>query len=145
MGGFNRIFGIFTVVICAGCTSPAAVSSNEPAPRYFPTRSASDTKFFTSIQRVGKCEIKGKAIPPGRLMVPYQLYPPDSLRNYEEGTVQLQLVFDPDWCVRKASVVKSSGYWRLDAVSLEWAIMQKWTPADPVIIDGEPTRIIPVG
>ena len=144
----NRIFAIFTVVIFAGCASPPSVSPSESAPRYFPTRSATDSRFFTSIERVGKCEIKGKPIPPGspwRLMVPYQLYPPDSLRNYEEGTVQIQLVFDPGWCVRKASVVKSSGYWRLDAVSLEWAITQKWTPPDPIIVNGEPTKLIPIG
>jgi hypothetical protein len=56
----------------------------------------------------------------------------------------LQLIFDPDWCVRKATVIKSSGYWRLDQVSLDYVMTFKWIPTKPVIIDGEPTVEIPI-
>lgn len=47
--------------------------------------------------------------------------------------------------MRKVTVVKSTGYWRLDAVSLEFAIKLKWMPSKPLMIDGEPTVEIPIG
>ena len=77
--------------------------------------------------------------------MPYQLYPKESAQNHEEGTVKLQLIFDPDWCVRKAIVVESSKYWRLDYVSLQWAMAIRWSPKEPLLTsEGEPTITIPV-
>ena len=139
---FPRTLLMISTAICADGIS---ASANEPAPRYVPLRSTIDPQFFTSIERVGHCEIKGDPIADtARLRVGPELYPPDSARNHEEGTVHLQLVFDDDWCVRKASVVKSSGFWRLDAVSLEYAIKLKWKPPKPVMIDGVATVEIPI-
>ena len=145
MRGYNRAIRFFGVALCATCAWQSAVAANMPAPRYVPTRNTTDPQFFTAIERIGKCEIKGEPLASGSLRVPAELYPPDSVRNHEEGTVRLKLIFDPDWCVRKVSVVKSTGFWRLDAVSLEFAINLKWKPSKTLMIDGEPTVEIPIG
>ena len=59
----------------------------------------------------------------------------------------MQLVFDPDWCVRKATVVQSSGFYRLDNVSLKFAMSLK-LQADKFKItqtdDGQPTARVPI-
>ncbi len=68
-----------------------------------------------------------------------------SAAQHEEGTIKMLLIFDHDWCVRKASVIQSSGYWRLDDVSLKFAMTLKFQP--PVIkqyVDGEPSIIFPI-
>jgi outer membrane biosynthesis protein TonB len=62
-------------------------------------------------------------------LVAYQLYPVQSVAGHEEGTVRMLVIFDRDWCVRKASVVASSGYWRLDEVSLKFAMTIKFKPS----------------
>jgi hypothetical protein len=68
------------------------------------------------------------------------------MRQHEEGTVVMQLIFDSGWCVRKATIVKSTKYWRLDFASLQWAMNLKWTPKKTLLTaDGEPTVTIPIG
>jgi hypothetical protein len=63
----------------------------------------------------------------------------------EEGRVKMQLIFDPDWCVRKASIIQSSGHSSLDSVSLKWAMTLKWSPKKTLFTDdGQPTVTIPI-
>jgi TonB family protein len=91
-----------------------------------------------SIERVGGCKIPGESLPASKLRVPYQLYPAESAAQHEEGTIKMLFIFDRDWCVREAPVVESSGYWRLDEVSLKIAMAMKFKP--PVIkqyVDGD--------
>jgi hypothetical protein len=57
----------------------------------------------------------------------------------------MQLIFDSDWCVRKAIIVVSTKFWRLDYVSLQWAMTLKWSPKKTELAsDGEPTVTIPI-
>jgi outer membrane biosynthesis protein TonB len=78
--------------------------------------------------------------------VPYQLYPAESVQRHEEGTVVMEFIFDSGWCVRKATIVKSSKYWRLDYVSLKWAMNLRWTPKKTLFTaDGEQMVTIPIG
>jgi len=113
--------------------------------KYLETRQVTDPRFITSVERTGPCTLRGPPVENRPLMVPYQLYPPESLRRHEEGTVKVQLIFDSNWCVRKAIVVESSTYWRLDQVSLQWAMFVKWTPSKTLLTpEGEPTVTIPV-
>jgi TonB family protein len=135
------------VTSCATSASPPATfpaSKVQPTPQYVTTRSATDPHFVTSVERMGKCEIKGDAVLGSGFRVPYQLYPLESVAKHEEGTVVVQLIFDPDWCVRKAIVIKSSGYWRLDEVSVDYVMTFKWIPTKPVMIGGESTVEIPI-
>ncbi len=42
--------------------------------------------------------------------------------------MRMQLIFDPNWCIRKATIIESTKSWRLDSVSLRWAMTIKWAP-----------------
>jgi hypothetical protein len=58
----------------------------------------------------------------------------------------MQLIFDSGWCVRKATIVESTRFWRLDDISLKWAMTIKWSPKKTLSTsDGEPTVTIPIG
>ena len=110
------------------------------------THGQADSRFLTSIERVGACKI---TTPPetGGIRVPWQIYPQYSVDKHEEGTVTLELIFDPDWCVRKATIVQSTGYWRLDNVTLAYLMTVKYVPKPEVIKqkDGEPTTVVRLG
>jgi outer membrane biosynthesis protein TonB len=104
-----------------------------------------DPRFINSIERVGDCKIPGEPIPLSKVRVPWKLYPFASLAKHEQGDIRMQFIFDRDWCVRKVSVLQSSGYWRLDEVSLKFAMTLKWKPS--VIkeyVDGEPSVQFPI-
>ena len=70
-----------------------------------------------------------------------------SVYQKEEGTIVLELILDSDWCVRKATVVQSTGYFRLDNVTLEYVMKVKYKPKPESIKqkDGEPTIVIKLG
>jgi hypothetical protein len=59
----------------------------------------------------------------------------------------MELVFDADWCIRKASIVQSTGHWRLDEVSLEYMMTVKYQPRPErlKLKDGEPTIVVQLG
>ena len=60
----------------------------------------------------------------------------------------MRFVIDKDACVRKASVVKSSGYFRLDKASLDFAMNLKFPPSVVAqmkkLDDDEPTVDFPM-
>ena len=112
---------------------------------YLVVHQETDPRFISAIERVGDCKIPGEPLPVSKLRLPYQLYPAESAAQHEEGTIKMLLIFERNWCVHKASVVESSGYWRLDEVSLKFAITMKFKPS--VIkqyVDGEPAIMFPV-
>ncbi len=49
------------------------------------------------------------------------VYPPESIKNKEEGTVSLEFTINADGSVSDVRVAKSSGYPRLDDASVEVA------------------------
>jgi hypothetical protein len=121
-----------------------AVASPKTETKYLVAHLEADRRFITSIERSGPCTLPGPPVDAAK--VPYQLYPAESVKQHEEGTVVMQLIFDSDWCVRKAIIVKSTKFWRLDYVSLQWSMNIKWTPKNAVLTpDGEPTLTIPIG
>ncbi len=127
-------------------STPAKNPVPDPDAQYFIARQVTDRRFMTSIERAGPCTLPGPPVEGGRVKVPYQIYPQESLLRHEEGTVKLQLIFDSNWCVRKAIVVESSKYWRLDEVSLQWAMFIRWSPTKTQLTaEGEPTVTIPIG
>ena len=106
----------------------------------------SDPRFITYIERNGPCTVPGPPRDTAHLIVPYQLYPAESVQRQEEGTVVMEFIFDSGWCVRKVTIVKSSKYWRLDYVSLKWAMNLRWAPKKTLFTaDGEPMVTIPIG
>jgi TonB family protein len=104
-----------------------------------------DPRFITSIERVGPCKVTTP--PETGIRVPWQLYPKASVDKHEEGTVIVELKLDPEWCVRKATIVRSTGFWRLDGVSLDYMMTVKYMPKPEVIKqkDGEPTVTVKLG
>ena len=146
----------FALAVYVGLTTFAyAQSENGSAPKAAPVSDttttysaghlASDPRFITYLERNGPCTVPGPPRDNAGLIVPYQIYPAESLRRHEEGTV-VEFIFDPGWCVRKATIIKSSKYWRLDYVSLKWAMNQRWTPKKTLLTsEGEPTVTIPIG
>jgi outer membrane biosynthesis protein TonB len=105
-----------------------------------------DRRFITAIERAGECRIKtAPAI--GGLRIPWQLYPKESVDKHDEGRVTFELVLDANWCVRKAAIVKSSGFWRLDNVTLAYLMTVRYTPKPETIKqkEGEPTVILSIG
>jgi TonB family protein len=136
---------------CGGTLEVAsAADAHAPAPapdkQFLIARQEADPRFITSIERVGACKVTTPPEPKG-IRVPWQLYPKESVDKHEEGTVTMELNLDPDWCVRKATVVQSSGYWRLDGVSLSYVMTVKFKPKPELIKqkDGEPTITIRLG
>ena len=100
-----------------------------------------DSRFLTSIERVGSCKIKSDPVPVMRFAE--QLYPKESIARHEEGTVRMEFIFDTNWCIRKATIVKSTGYWRLDRASLSYVMTVRYKPKPEYlkIKDGEPTIV----
>jgi TonB family protein len=126
-------------------SSASSLAADNDEVHYWVVHQETDPRFITAIERVGDCKIPGEPLPVSKLRVPYQLYPAESVARHEEGTVKMLFSFDRDWCVRKASVVESSGYWRLDEVSLKFAMTMKFKPS--VIkqyVDGEPAIMFPM-
>ncbi len=162
-GSLNKVHGnmkllaLFAFAFFGGCTSSAnaqAVSSDSanavPVPntqtKYLMAHNEADQRFITSIERIGSCTLSGPPLRTAQLRVPYQLYPAVSANNHEEGTVKMQLIFDSDWCIRKATIIESTTFWRLDNVSLQWAMKIKWKPEKTLsTADGEPTVTFPIG
>ena len=152
-----KLLILFAFAVLGYCTSSAkaqAVGSNSadamPVPnteaKYLISHNEADQRFITSIERVGPCTLPGAPLTTAYVRVPYQLYPAESVSNHEEGTVKMQLIFDSDWCVRKATILESTKFWRLDGVSLLWAMKIKWKPEKTQsTADGEPTVTIPIG
>jgi outer membrane biosynthesis protein TonB len=104
-----------------------------------------DPRFIVSIERVGRCKLPGSPISTTQLRIGSELYPEESVKNHEEGTAKMQLIFDANWCVRKAIIIESSKYWRLDDQSLKWAMTIKWQPSKTKFTpDGQPTVTLPV-
>jgi TonB family protein len=71
-----------------------------------------------------------------------------SRKHHEEGKVIVQLVIDSDSCVRNATIAQSSGFYRLDKASLDFAMSLKF-PASTVSTiknfdDGQPTVAFPI-
>jgi len=134
----KRLFLVATLTSIAG----AGTASEKP---FLLTHKEGDSKFLTSIERFGPCTISTPAVT--HVRVPWQLYPQKSVQNHEEGTVRMELIFDGDWCVRKATIVQSTGHWRLDEVSLSYMMTVKYMPNPEGIIvkDGESTLIVKIG
>jgi outer membrane biosynthesis protein TonB len=109
-------------------------------------RQEADPRFITSIERVGPCKVTAPPETAG-IRVPWQLYPKESVEKHEEGTVTIELRLDTGWCVRKATIVQSTGFWRLDGVSLSYLMTVKYMPKPEVIKqkDGEPTVVVRLG
>jgi hypothetical protein len=124
----------------------AAKAATVPDNNYLVVRQEADPRFIASIERTAPCTLRGRPLETTQLRVPYQLYPRESADKHEEGTVKMQLIFDRAWCVRKATIVQSTEFWRLDDVSLKWAMTIKWSPKKTLFTsDGEPTVTFPIG
>jgi TonB family protein len=105
------------------------------------TRQDSDPHFILSVMRSGTCKLRGNPHTVKNIRIPWELYPPESVRLREEGTVKIKLTLDSDLCVRRATILQSSGFWRLDEISLKFVMTLKIAPLD----DGEPTIIFAWG
>ena len=130
-------------LIVTGNWSASATAAEDT--KYSAAHNQADPHFLTSIERVGPCQVSTPAV--AGIRVPWQLYPPVSVANHEEGSVIVELVFDASWCVRKATIVESTGYWRLDNVTLEYLMKVKYKPKPETIKqkDGEPTVVVKLG
>jgi TonB family protein len=142
LGPIMRHLAFFLLLI----SSASGVIAEDDDVHYLVVHQETDPRFITSIERVGGCKIPGEPLPVSKLRLPPQLYPATSAARHKEGTIKMQFIFDHDWCVRKASVLESTGYWRLDEVSLKVAMTMKFKP--PIIkqyVDGEPAIVFPIG
>jgi TonB family protein len=125
----------------------AAISSppEDDGTQYQATQRSDYPEYLASITRLTACKIPGTGNLPH---LPSELYPEQSRRQHEEGTVTVQLIFDVNSCVRKATIVQSSGHYRLDNVSLKFAMTLKF-PATTTsklrnFVDGQPTVAFPI-
>lgn len=134
---------LFVLVLIVTGNWVASATAEET--KYLAAHNLADPRFLTSIERVGPCQISTPAV--AGIRVPSQLYPPVSVANHEEGSVIVELVFDASWCVRKATIVEFTGYWRLDNVTLEYLMKVKYKPKPETIKqkDGGPTVVFKLG
>ena len=132
-----------TLDVASAADAPASVPASDK--QFLIVRQEADPRFITSIERVGPCKVTTP--PQAAMRVPWQLYPKASVDKHEEGTVIMELKLDPEWCVRKATIVQSTGFWRLDGVSLSYMMTVKYMPKAETIKqkDGEPTVTVNLG
>lgn len=146
MGSFRRAFFLCRYVfplVAAFIGGYLAIPAGHAAEKqYLMTRNQADQRFLSSIERMGPCKISSD--PVSEVRVPSEIYPKESADIGEVGAVQIELTFDSDWCVRKATIVKSAGYWRLDQDSLSFLMTVRYKP-DPEgikIKEGESTMVV---
>ena len=132
------------IVLSLFGSAVAAAENASSATQYIVARQEGDPHFVTSITRLGDCRLPGPALTASQIRVPWQLYPNESAQRHEEGTVKMKLTLDPDSCVSKATIIQSSGFWRLDEVSLKFAMTLKIAPNATILDDGHPTIIFPI-
>jgi outer membrane biosynthesis protein TonB len=137
---FNFAFVVLALITAASGTAAA------PETPFLITRQEPEPRFITSFERVGLCKVTAPPETKG-IRVPWQLYPKESVDRHEEGSVIIELKLDPDWCVRKATIVQSTGFWRLDGVSLGYMMTVRYMPKPETIKekDGEPTVLVKLG
>jgi TonB family protein len=135
-----------TLSFIAWCVYGSAVlgASSDKESQFLVTRQESDPHFITSIVRSGPCKLPGPPLTASQIRIPWQLYPSESAQHHEEGTVKMKLTLDPDSCVSKATILQSSGFWRLDEISLEFVMTLKIAPKATILDDGQPTIIFPI-
>jgi outer membrane biosynthesis protein TonB len=133
---------VWIVALLIGAAVPAAALDDDA--QYVAARRGSDPHFITSILRLGACKLPGAPLTASQIRIPWQLYPPESMRLHEEGTVKMKLVLDSDSCVSRATIIQSSGFWRLDAVSIKFVMTLKIAPKATILDDGEQTIIFPI-
>jgi len=149
LGSMKRLLSALILFVqFSGATLEVAIAADAAVPEkpFLITRQEADSRFITSIERVGPCKVTAKPETKG-IRVPWQLYPKESVDRREEGSVIMELTLDPDWCVRKATIVQSTGFWRLDGVSLGYMMTVKYMPKPETIKekDGEPTVTVKLG
>jgi TonB family protein len=137
----NRTLSCIAWCVC-GSAVLGASSDNES--QFLVTRQESDPHFIISIVRSGPCKLPGPPLTASQIRIPWQLYPPESAQRHEEGTVRMKLTLDPDSCVSKAKILESSGFWRLDEISLEFVMTLKIAPKATILDDGQPTIVFPI-
>jgi TonB family protein len=145
----KRLLSVLNLVIVTsicGATLEVASAADAAEKQFLIVRREADTRFITSIERLGPCKVTAPPETKG-IRVPWQLYPKESVDRHEEGTVIIELRLDPDWCVRRATIVQSTGFWRLDGVSLSYMMTVKYMPKPETIKqkDGEPTVTVKLG
>jgi TonB family protein len=145
----KRLLSVLNLVIVTsicGATLEVASAADAAEKQFLIVRQEADTRFITSIERLGPCKVTAPPETNG-IRVPWQLYPKESVDRHEEGTVIIELRLDPDWCVRRATIVQSTGFWRLDGVSLSYMMTVKYMPKPETIKqkDGEPTVTVKLG
>jgi TonB family protein len=145
----KRLLSVLNLVIVTsicGATLEVASAADPAEKQFLIVRQEADTRFITSIERLGPCRVTAPPETKG-IRVPWQLYPKESVDRHEEGTVIIELRLDPDWCVRRATIVQSTGFWRLDGVSLSYMMTVKYMPKPETIKqkDGEPTVTVKLG
>jgi TonB family protein len=133
------LLGILTVI--GSAVMGASVDNNS---QYVVTRQEGDPHFILSMVRSGPCKLPGPPLNASQVRVPWQLYPSESVQRREEGTVKMKLTLDPDSCVSKATILQSSGFWRLDEVSLKFVMTLKIAPKVTILEEGRPTIIFPI-
>lgn len=79
----------------------------------------------------------GASRPAARQPCATMAYPPDSLRNGEQGTVHMTFLIDTDGAVLEKHVAKGSGYPDLDRATLDGMAQCRFTPA---IANGKPEQ-----
>jgi TonB family protein len=140
----NRLLGIACVGVLLFDDTAISSQPQSDDTLYIATKQPRDTHFITAITRLTACKITRET--DAHLMVP--LYPQDSRKHHEEGKVIMQLIIDADFCVRKATILQSSGYYRLDKASLDFAMNLKFPPSMlgkvKTFDDGRPTFAMPM-
>lgn len=139
----NRALGC--IAWCAFGSAVMGAGSDNESQQILVTRQETNPRFIISIVRLGPCKLPGPPLTMSQIRIPWQLYPPESMQRHEEGTVKMKLTLDPDSCVSRATILQSSGFWRLDEISLKFVMKLKIAPKATILDDGQPTIIFPIG
>lgn len=132
------------ILILAGVAN-SGPPLEEDGTQYLMSKRPDYPEFIESVTRLTACKIPGPPLSWAQMRIPWaRFYPQESRANNEEGHVIMRLVFDRDWCVRKATIVKSTGFPRLDAASLKYAMTMKVSFDAKAFEDGQPVVKFPI-
>ncbi len=75
---------------------------------------------------------------------PKLIYPEESRRNREQGSVSVGLIVPPTGCAREGFVLGSSGFERLDRAAVSYAMSLHLLPAEENGISIEALAVLPI-
>jgi len=140
--GLKKLMGCLLASLMLQCALPGSVSAQQATPEAARKAAESLEAYYKAnpgmrpeALRIADAAAMAKAKAEGLCVRP--VYPKESLRNEQQGTVDLEFLIDIDGSVADSRVTKSSGFAALDTAAKVGLAKCRFKPASR---DGKPAR-----